>query len=176
MIGRGVVPPILHDRRRRVEMGLPGNDNDLGEYMIELNIEFSGGLHEGAKAFQKLWKEESWSAGRPRPIEISKSYYRIVLSVNEWKALLSADEKQAKGDAGRRIIYKLWPDFKVKALMDRSVATVKADAAYRSYSATGADITWARSPDGKNLSFCPGTTEFHLKTCGQPAPSAQPAK
>jgi len=41
------------------------------------------------------------------------------------------------------VIYKLWPDFKVKALMNRSIATVKADAAYRSYSATGLGITWA---------------------------------
>jgi serine protease AprX len=143
MIGRGVVPPILHDRHRRSEFGLPTNDHDPGEYMIELNIEFLGGLHEASIAFEKLWDAESWSSRRPDPVPISKSYYRIVLNVNEWKELLTHDEKQANGETGRRIIYKLWPDFKVKALMDRSVATIKADAAYKSYSATGADITWA---------------------------------
>ena len=63
--------------------------------------------------------------------------------MNEWRALLKVDEEQSRGQASLRIVYKLWPDFKVKPLMDRSVATVKADAAFRSYSATGAGITWA---------------------------------
>ena len=41
------------------------------------------------------------------------------------------------------MIYKLWPDFLVKPLIDRSVATVKADAAFRAFSASGHGITWA---------------------------------
>jgi len=144
MIGRGVVPPVLRDPDRRVDMGLPRNDTDLGDYMIELNIQFLGGLREAAKAFKKLWESEiPKRAGRTKPVEISKSYFRVSLSVDEWQGLLKRDERESNGDPGGRIIYKLWPDFKIKALMDRSVATVKADAAFKAYSATGSGITWA---------------------------------
>ncbi|HET8549016.1 MAG TPA: S8 family peptidase, partial [Bryobacteraceae bacterium] len=42
-----------------------------------------------------------------------------------------------------RCIYKLWPDFPVRSQISRSIATVKADAAYRSFEASGEGITWA---------------------------------
>jgi serine protease AprX len=43
----------------------------------------------------------------------------------------------------RRAIYRLWPDFQIKAQIDHSVATVKADAAQLSYAASGKDVVWA---------------------------------
>ena len=44
---------------------------------------------------------------------------------------------------GRRAIFHVWPDFEVRALLDASVATVKADAARASFAATGRGIVWA---------------------------------
>jgi serine protease AprX len=145
VIGRGVVPPVLYDKNRRSELGLPESDDELGRYMIELNILYRGGLREAAKAFDKLCEDVLGPAfkSRARPINISKSYVQILLTVNEWRKLLREDDDRAKKDPGLRVIYKLWPDFKVKALIDRSIPTVKADAAFKSYSATGAGITWA---------------------------------
>jgi subtilisin family serine protease len=145
MIGRGVVPPILHDPKRRKEMGLPEDEKKPGRYMIELNILYRGGLRGASKAFHELCaKALGTNFERERqPIEISKSYFQVRLSVEEWRKLLKLDEDNAKTQPDLRVIYKLWPDFKVKALMDRSIATVKADAAFRSYSATGVGITWA---------------------------------
>jgi subtilisin family serine protease len=145
VIGRGVVPPILNDPKRREEMGLPADEDSPGRYMIELNIQFRGGLREASKAFLKRCEEalgHEFVKDRP-PVEISKSFYRVWLNVKQWRMLLKFDDDHAKTDPALRIIYKLCPDFKVKALMDRSVATVKADAAFRSYSATGSGITWA---------------------------------
>jgi len=50
----------------------------------------------------------------------------------------------AKLDIARlRTIYRVWPDFPVRPCIVRSLATVKADAAQRSFSALGAGITWA---------------------------------
>ncbi|MBO9648252.1 MAG: S8 family peptidase [Variovorax sp.] len=145
LIGRGVVPPLLNDPDRRVDMGLPADEDELGRYMVELNILYRGGLRAAADAFRALW--DGMLSGdekvKRRPIEISKSYMQLRISVKEWRELLRQDETNSKGDSSLRVIYKLWPDFKVKAQMDRSVATVKADAAYRSYSATGSGITWA---------------------------------
>lgn len=42
-----------------------------------------------------------------------------------------------------RAIFRIWPDFKVKALINKSVSTVKADAARVSFSALGEGIVWA---------------------------------
>lgn len=42
-----------------------------------------------------------------------------------------------------RAIYRIWEDAKVSALITKSVATVKADAARIAFSADGKDITWA---------------------------------
>jgi len=145
VIGKGVVPPVLQDPKARVELGLPEDDDSLGRYMLELNILYRGGLGKALEDLNSLFRlalgpeyEE-----RNRPRKISKSYVQIQLSVHDWRRLVKEDVQRAENEPGRRLIYKVWPDFKVKALLDRSVATVKADAAFKSYSATGAGITWA---------------------------------
>lgn len=145
LIGRGVVPPLLNDPARRVDMGLPAGEGERGRYMVELNIQYRGGLRAASNEFKALWDAvlPADATSDRRPVEISKSYFQVRISVREWRVLLKRDDDNANGDSSLRVIYKLWPDFKVKALMDRSVATVKADAAYRSYSATGSGITWA---------------------------------
>jgi subtilisin family serine protease len=47
-----------------------------------------------------------------------------------------------------RAIFHIWPDFEVSAYINRSIATVKADAAQNSFSARGAGITWAVMDSG----------------------------
>jgi len=47
-----------------------------------------------------------------------------------------------------RSIFRVWPDFEVSACINRSIATVKADAAQNSFSASGAGITWAVMDSG----------------------------
>ncbi len=140
-IGRAVVPPVMHDKKRRKEMGLPDNDTDIGRYMVELNIQYRGGLRAAAAAFRELFRRVLPDAIEPE--EISKSYFLCRMCCIDWRKLLKADEDAAKVEPNLRVIYKLWPDFTVKALIDQSVATVKADAAYRAYSASGAGIAWA---------------------------------
>ena len=41
------------------------------------------------------------------------------------------------------MVYRVWPDFPVQPLIDRSGCTIKADAAFRSYAAAGHGVTWA---------------------------------
>jgi serine protease AprX len=40
-------------------------------------------------------------------------------------------------------IHHIWPDFKLRSCITKSIATVKADAAHRSFTAFGEGITWA---------------------------------
>ncbi len=42
-----------------------------------------------------------------------------------------------------RAIYRIWPDFTIKARITRSISTVKANAAINSFAARGTGITWA---------------------------------
>jgi hypothetical protein len=49
-----------------------------------------------------------------------------------------------------RSIFHIWPDFDVSACINKSIATVKCDAAQNSFSAMGGDITWAVMDSGIN--------------------------
>ncbi len=57
---------------------------------------------------------------------------------------------QARANAAERTIYRVWPDFRVEQFIDRSVATVKGDAALRSYQASGLGVAWAVADSGVN--------------------------
>lgn len=48
-----------------------------------------------------------------------------------------------KRNISAQAIYRIWPDFKVRALITKSIQTVKADAAHASFSALGEGIVWA---------------------------------
>ena len=54
-----------------------------------------------------------------------------------------APQIESVDKAKLRAIYRIWPDFQVRARITRSIATVKANAAINSFSARGSDITWA---------------------------------
>jgi subtilisin family serine protease len=51
-----------------------------------------------------------------------------------------------------RAIHHIWPDFEISACMNKSIATVKSDAAQTSFSADGAGITWAVVDSGVDAS------------------------
>ena len=52
--------------------------------------------------------------------------------------------KRAPADQARKpALYRIWPDFEVRRMTCRSLATVKADAARNAFGAFGRDILWA---------------------------------
>jgi serine protease AprX len=53
--------------------------------------------------------------------------------------------KNKKSGAGTfaRAIYHIWPDFKIRVLVYKSISTIKVDAAHSSFSAFGEGIVWA---------------------------------
>lgn len=158
-LGRSVIPPVLHDPDERVRLGL-GSGSERGNYVIELNLLHAGGPEKAATALEELLARR-FPRARNRWERIARSYYRCTLSFAEVETLVAADDAAAgsgeanddsaspategslEPDPRRRAIYKIWPDFQVRALIDRSVATVKADAAVRAYEASGEGIVWA---------------------------------
>jgi len=47
-----------------------------------------------------------------------------------------------------RAIHSIWPDFPIRSCINKSIATVKVDAAHRAFSALGEGITWAVMDSG----------------------------
>ena len=158
------------DPERRESWGFNKDETKPDPYMIELNLRYPGGLLAAAHAFNELL-----AAVVPDPdsltVKITSAYYRCELNVAQWSELIRLDEEwetQRRKTASRggkpwvRCIYRVWPDFIVKPLMDCSVSTVKADAARRSFSASGRNITWAVIDSGVEAShphFGPATDD-----------------
>ena len=170
-LSRLTAPPELEDEDNRRRWGLGTTPEQRGPYMIELNVQHVDGLAGAGSAFRDLFREEigvpesdpPWGAAK-----VSKAYFRADMNLREWKTLIAADERQAADRAQRdgedgtadhdldelryRIIYKLWPDFPVRSQISRSIATIKGDAALRSFEATGENVTWAVIDSGVDAS------------------------
>jgi subtilisin family serine protease len=167
-----VAPPELYRADKRIKWGLETKDSPRGPYVIELNLQHIEGLNGAAAQLEALLNQVMTEKARQAhpAVQLARTYYRCDLTVSEWKALLAKDadeaekearhakkatEMEAKGASAAnptmrapsalqyRAIYKLWPDFPVKAQIYRSMPTIKADAALRSYEAAGDGIVWA---------------------------------
>jgi serine protease AprX len=126
---------------RRIE----ADENSLLSVMIEVNANYTSG-RPGAKArVMKLIEEtvpKDGSSGFVSDWKTDKSeqYVYAKLTGKEIRDLVEEDQKAPPED---RAIYHIWPDFKLRAQIWRSVATVKADACLRSFATTGRGIVWA---------------------------------
>lgn len=124
----------------RARMGMSTRDDEPLPVVVELNLLHEGGLPGATAQFTALF-DRLIGTRRPKPRTVSKTYVRCDLTMDEVRTLLRTD--MIEHSPRRRAIYRVWPDFPVKRMIDRSISTVKADAAQRSYAATGAEITWA---------------------------------
>ena len=139
LVQRAIVSDALMDPEERERIGFDPSPDAPMPVVIELNLRHRDGL-EGAAA-QFLDHFRARMEGRPDPERVADTYFRAELTQAEILRLVDADQREP--DAGRRAIYRVWPDFPVHPLIDTSCATVKADAARRSFDATGRGITWA---------------------------------
>ena len=147
---RTISPALLEKEEQWDELHLVYTGDRL-RVIIELNLMHAKGLDGALEDLTRLFEREIGDPGQL--IGVTKSYMRADLTQPEIELLASKNEdvtKQTRGGAAvqdggitDRPIYHIWPDFKVGALIDRSVATIKADAAQRSFSASGRDIVWA---------------------------------
>jgi serine protease AprX len=137
---RSTIPPALDNDKRRQEWGLSSEPSEPADFMIELNLMHNVGVVGAGEQFEKLFAE---LLPDRKAHAVSKSYYSCRASLDELRALVALDEQRAGEDRTKIAIYKVWPDFPIKATLDKSISTVKADAAARTFAASGADIVWA---------------------------------
>src|SRR5262249_13430500 len=114
--------------------------------LVELNLP-AGAIAEDVRAqfggvFHSTFEHEPGQP--PEPLPISSHYMRCLLTPDE-VTKLAAQDAGAPGDPApaARTIYRIWPDFVVHAHIDRSLTTIKSDAAARTYGTSGDGIVWA---------------------------------
>jgi subtilisin family serine protease len=166
---RTFVPPELYDQEKRSEWKLELEPGGRGPYVVELNLQHIEGLSGAIAVLKEL--HAKFLKNAPDPTPISKTYYRCRLNLTEWQTLLREDEKQALAEARTqetdpmrfRAIYKLWPDFPVESHVYRSLPTIKANAAQRSFEAEGEGIVWAVIDSGVDAEHDHFTTHNTLR-------------
>lgn len=133
-----IISDALLDPGERAGMGLPVTDDEPLPVVIELNLQHARGLPGAVSQLQADWAAAIGGSPPPQTADI---YCRADLTIHQVQALVSTD--LGTRDPSDRAIYRIWPDFPVQPLIDRSCSTVKADAARRSYDAAGRGIVWA---------------------------------
>ena len=124
------------------------DDTKVTTRMVLLELRFNPG--DNAKAvndrFRKLWQTLfSGPTAPPAPTLVARHYWRCVLTTEQMLALAAADiaAAESRSPQGVPSIYRIWPDYVMRGHLDRSVTTVKADAAVRTYGCAGNGIVWA---------------------------------
>src|SRR5712691_812386 len=144
-----IAVPLLRDLEKEREDGTVRMIRDV---LIDLNLEYRGGV-EGARerslsligeVVEALHKNPS-AQGVREPTAEPGQYVVASLDGDAIRELVRRDVKSPSGPAPRsdRAIYHIWPDFPLKVLIDRSISTVKADAAHNSFAAFGEGVVWA---------------------------------
>ena len=139
LVQRAIVSDALMDPEERERIGFDPSPEARIPVVVELNLRHRDGLAGAADQFRAHYAATLPDA--PEPDRVADTYFRCELTQADILRLVEADQRQQ--DASRRAIYRIWPDFPVHPLIDASCATVKADAARRSFDASGRGITWA---------------------------------
>ena len=151
LVANAVLAEAVTSATERARLGLPTDDETPFWMIAELNLRHVGALEGARAAYLEL--HAAALPARPAPEPVTNTYYRSLLSVRDARALVAADEVKAFKE---RCIYRVWPDFPLEPMIDRSTPTVKADAAHRAYYAEGQGITWAvidSGIDARHLHF-----------------------
>lgn len=123
--------------------------------IIDLNLRFDGGRQKAAEKVEELIKLAVGRIPKREKSQINEALSRFNPQyVFAWlhgdiiQLIVKIDNEDAGKDITKKAIYRVWPDFKIEAFMNRSISTVKADAAHYSFSASGNNITWAVMDSG----------------------------
>jgi subtilisin family serine protease len=114
--------------------------------LVELNLPAGAIADDVREQFMGVFHAafEHESERPPEPLQISSHYMRCLLTPDEIPKLANQDAWTLFGSRlADPTIQRIWPDYLVRAHIDRSVTTIKADAAARTYGTSGEGIVWA---------------------------------
>ena len=105
---------------------------------VALLVEMLGGNKDGRQHGLDLIKSE------PCPQYLfGRLEGNVIQELVKQDGLPKDDLRQPTQGPKDRAIYHIWPDFVVRSLINRSISTVKADAAHTAFSAFGEGVVWA---------------------------------
>jgi subtilisin family serine protease len=158
LYGSRVAIPLLE--RMRDEPTGGESPRPLHRVVIDLALDHPSGQEAAARDVWEMVKQVA-TAGNRAPIpgegldeERSGKLNQYVvarLTAESVRELVALDQERAAEGKGRSI-FRIWPDFSIRPLINKSSATVKADAARASFAATGLDIVWAVVDSGIDAS------------------------
>jgi subtilisin family serine protease len=155
-------PPPADPRRRTIisplalgqSANVPANATQLvladerGRRLVLVELRLDAGADPTAVGNDFLQLFAETFRGRtapPAPTPVARHYFRCELSAAEMTRLAQGGATPTAASAARalQLIYRIWPDLVVHAHLDRSVTTIKADAAGRTFGCMGAGVVWA---------------------------------
>lgn len=159
--------PFLPETLDRTVIAIPlltemkEKPNDLLMVIIDLNLEFPGG-RDAARAWvektikglvEQDVKPDGWSDQKVSKdkTDLSPQYVFAELRAPTIRDLVNMDAGEHDPDGTqfrKRAIFHIWPDFPITAHTNKSISTVKADAARAAFAALGEDIVWAVMDSG----------------------------
>jgi subtilisin family serine protease len=162
---RGFVPDVLDRSVISVPLleilAKKAPKKDPQHVIIDVNLVYTGGEDQARQRVRDLIDEAirrvgtrglSWQKVHDKS-ESSRQYVYATLEGDVIRELARLDTESATDKLGhialtRRVVHRIWPDFPVKALINRSISTVKADAARIAFGALGGDVVWAVADSG----------------------------
>ncbi len=137
-----ISPLVLGDAAPHVVVT---DDEDRRGVLVELRLEPGARPATVRRGFVRLFTEVFGTSGPPQPVPVGRHYMRCMLTPDETLRLVRGGDPATDAGAqrARGLIYHVWPDLIVHAHLDRSVSTIKADAAVRTFGGAGAGVVWA---------------------------------
>ena len=142
MVSRLLSPGADEAVQKRLVYSIEGRQAVL----VELNLSAGAIADDMREQFRAVFHAafEHEAEQPPEPLQISTHYMRCLLTQDEISKLAQQDVAAPGGSAPPgRTIYRIWPDFRVHAHIDRSLTTIKSDAAARTYGTSGQGVVWA---------------------------------
>ncbi len=159
-----IAVPLLQRIRAAADRG----DHTPIPVVLDLNLEFAPDRAAATELALRLIQAACESTGEPTVTQgvadpmVGGPYLLGRLQPEVIVALARANAAHGKP------IFRIWPDFEVKSLLDRSISTVKADAAHAAYAALGKNVCWAVLDTGVDARH-PHFKEFdNLNSSGLP--------
>ncbi len=134
------IPP---DARKAL---LTDRNDDRRVVLVELRLRAGDDVTAVRERFVRLFREVFAKQRVPRPVPVARHYMRCVLTREQVAQLVGNGGAEPPSEsvlAALELIYHIWPDLIVEAHLDRSLTTIKADAAARTFGCGGAGVVWA---------------------------------
>jgi serine protease AprX len=134
--------PTTADRRMK-ELAEAAGERDRAPVIVELRTDFVAGVEGAKEQVMFLMRRCGVNPDHVRPRSRSRYNVFATLTLEELDCLTRRDAENAEP-----AIARVWLDEPLKALLDRSVRTIKSDACLAAFGADGEHILWAVADSG----------------------------